>query len=139
MKTSARNEFSTKIVDIKSGGVMSEIVLELSSGITLVATITNSSKDALALEVGKEILALIKSSHIVLSKNNLATSARNNIKCSVTAVKTGAVNSEIELSLGDLRLYSVITNESARELDIKNGDEIYIICKSTNVILALKD
>lgn len=139
MKTSARNEFTTKIVDIKSGGVMSEIVLELSSGITLVATITNSSKDALALEVGKEVLALIKSSHIVLSKNNLATSARNNIKCSVSAVKTGAVNSEIELSLGDLRLYSVITNESTRELDIKNGDEIYLICKSTNVILALKD
>jgi molybdate transport system regulatory protein len=135
MKTSARNELSGTVTEIKSGGVMSEVVVKVSPSVTICATITNDAKDALDLKVGSEVSALVKSSFVVLSKEKLRATARNNIEAKVSEVITGAVNSEVKLSVGEKKLCAIVTNDAIRDLDIKANDTVYAIFKASSVIL----
>ncbi len=135
MRTSARNELNGVIKEIKSGGVMSEVIIEVDKNITISSTITNDSKDAMVLKNGMHISALIKASMLVLSKEKLSTSARNNIEAKVVEVIKGAINSEIKLKLGEVMLYAIITNDALLELNIKKDDTAYAIFKASSVIL----
>lgn len=63
-------------------------------------------------------------------------SARNQLKGKVVSVTAGAVNTEVEVELGDgQRLVSIITKRSADNMDIKVGDEIAAIVKASSVML----
>ncbi|MDX9814321.1 MAG: TOBE domain-containing protein [Sulfurimonas sp.] len=137
MKTSARNELNGVVTGIKSGGVMSEVMVQVSPNVTIVSTITNDSKESLALKEGSGVLALIKASMVILSKQKLASSARNNIEAKVLDVIKGAVNSEVKLQLEQKILYSVVTNEAIDDLEIKKNDSLYVMFKASSVILAV--
>ena len=64
-------------------------------------------------------------------------SARNTIKGIVTSISEGTVMAKVTLSIsGGHTITSVITLDSLKDLDIKIGDEVYTIIKSTEVILA---
>ncbi|MGL4670349.1 MAG: TOBE domain-containing protein [Methanobacteriaceae archaeon] len=63
-------------------------------------------------------------------------SARNVIKGKVEDVEKGAVMANIKVSIDDpCKMTSVITKESAEELNLKEGDEIYLIIKSTEIMV----
>jgi molybdopterin-binding protein len=65
-------------------------------------------------------------------------SARNVLKGKVKSVVPGAVNSEVVIELaGGQELVSVITTESADNLQVKAGKEVYAIIKASNVMLAV--
>ena len=135
MRTSARNELSGKITEIESGGVISEVVLKVSDEIAVCATITNDAKESLSLSVGVEISAIIKSSLVILSKERVSASARNNIKTVVVDVIKGAVNSTVKLKIADKNLCAIVTNDAIEDLQIKKNDSVYAIFKASSVIL----
>jgi molybdate transport system regulatory protein len=135
MKTSARNELSGMITEVKSGGVMSEVIIKINDEIEVCATITNDAKESLALSVGGSISAIIKSSLVILSKERVYSSARNNIKTLVTEVIKGAVNSEVKLKIADKSLCAIVTNDAIEDLQIKKNDSVYAIFKASSVIL----
>ena len=63
-------------------------------------------------------------------------SARNVFSGTITKVKKGAVNAEVELTLkSGEKLIAGITNESVDGLGLKDGKGAYAIVKSTWVIL----
>jgi molybdopterin-binding protein len=65
-------------------------------------------------------------------------SARNVLKGKAISVTAGAVNSEIVVQLpGGEQVVSVITKESADNLQIKVGSEVYAIIKASNVMIAV--
>jgi molybdopterin-binding protein len=66
----------------------------------------------------------------------LKTSARNRLPGVVTAVKLGDVMAQIDMRVGDNHLVSVITREAAEDLDLKEGDRVIAIVKSTEVMVA---
>ena len=135
MKTSARNELSGVITELKSGGVMSEVIIKINDEIEICATITNDAKESLALSVGGEISAIIKSSLVILSKEKVSASARNNIKTKVIEVIKGAVNSEVKLQIANKNLCAIVTNDAIEDLQIKKNDSVYAIFKASSVIL----
>ena len=64
-------------------------------------------------------------------------SARNLLSGKVTAITTGAVNSEVKMALAENQeIVAVITNESVAHLGLKIGSEAYAIIKAPLVILA---
>lgn len=135
MKTSARNELSGTITELKSGDVMSEVIIKVSDDIDVCATITNDAKEALLLRVGDTISAIIKSSLVILSKEKISASARNNIKTVVVDVIKGAVNSEVKLKVADRNLCAIVTNDAIEDLQIRKDDNVYAIFKASSVIL----
>jgi len=65
-------------------------------------------------------------------------SARNMLKGKVKSVKPGVVNTEItvELSGGDI-VTSIITKESAENLALAAGKDVYAVIKASNVMIAV--
>lgn len=63
-------------------------------------------------------------------------SARNTLKGTVKHVSVGAVNTEVTLTLpGGGEIVSIITKESAENLGLKEGKEVYAIIKASNVMI----
>ncbi len=66
---------------------------------------------------------------------SMRTSARNHLPGAVQAVKLGNVMAQITIQVGDNQVVAVITRESAEELDLKEGDQVTAIIKSTEVMV----
>lgn len=61
--------------------------------------------------------------------------ARNTLKATVTKVKTGDIMSQVECKLTDPgMLASILSTDSVRDLDIKEGDQIVLLVKAIHVI-----
>ena len=67
MKISARNQLTATVKSIRLGDVMAEVVVDV-SGQEIVSVITRSSAETLGLKVGDEVLAIIKSTEVMLGK-----------------------------------------------------------------------
>ncbi len=68
MKMSARNQLKGKIKAVKLGSVMAEIVVELPDGQEIVSAITLTSAQDLNLRVGDDVVAIIKSTEVMIGK-----------------------------------------------------------------------
>jgi molybdopterin-binding protein len=65
-------------------------------------------------------------------------SARNMLKGKVKTLHPGAINSEVVVELaGGQQIVSVITKESADNLQVQPGKEVYVVIKASNVMLAV--
>lgn len=65
-------------------------------------------------------------------------SARNVLKGKVKSVNHGVVNSEVTVELpGKLTIVSIITKESAQNLGLVKGKEVYAVIKASNVMIAI--
>lgn len=64
-------------------------------------------------------------------------SARNAIKGRVVGLKTGAVAAQVVLDIGNAdRLTALVAADSVRDMDIKIGDMVTAVIKSTAVMIA---
>jgi molybdate transport system regulatory protein len=67
----------------------------------------------------------------------LAVSARNQFKGTVAALNAGMVNTEVIVDAGDgLQIAAVVTKESAFNLDLSVGKEVYAFFKASQVTLS---
>lgn len=67
IKTSARNTLCGVVTRCQTGAVNGEVIIELESGKSIAAIITNESIESLQLKKGVRACALIKASHIILA------------------------------------------------------------------------
>jgi molybdopterin-binding protein len=62
-------------------------------------------------------------------------SARNQIEGKVSDVILGDIMAHVTVRVGKNQLESVITRKSAEQLNLKKGDKVKVIIKSTEVML----
>lgn len=65
-------------------------------------------------------------------------SARNQLPGVIKSIKLGNVMAEVVIGLGELEIVSVITRASAEKMQLKTGDQVAAVIKSTEVMV-LKD
>jgi molybdopterin-binding protein len=63
-------------------------------------------------------------------------SARNQLKGTVTGIKSGAIMAEITVDVKPGSVTAAITDSSRARLDIKEGDEVLVVIKATEVMIA---
>ena len=142
MLSSARNQLHGVVSAIVPGAINAEVEIRLAGGESVVAAITRESLHNLALEIGKPALALIKAPHILLVSDfgGYRLSARNQLSGTVTSLKSGPVNTEVELQLkGGESIVSTITHESSQNLVLRKGQSVTAVFKAGSVILAVED
>ena len=140
MKTSARNVFRGLIETVTPGSVNAEVRLRVAPELVVTAIVTSDSVADLGLVAGREALALISASSVILGtgEGTLRTSARNALTGVVVAHETGAVNDEVTLELAPgKQLVAVITRSSAEELGLVVGETATALIKASHVILAV--
>lgn len=141
MKTSARNALRGVVSRITDGAVNAEVVLSIGGGAEIVAVITRHSVGDLGLTPGREAIALIKSSFVILARGDetMRTSARNKLAGTVVELERGAVNDEVRLDIGGGKvLTATVTHESAETLEIAPGERLLALIKASHVILAVE-
>ena len=73
----------------------------------------------------------------VLKTLNMKTSARNQFNGTVTAVRSGAVNDEVELTLpGGARIVAVVTRESTASLGLRTNMAAFALIKASSILVA---
>ena len=63
---SARNQLRAKVKSVKLGTVMAEIIVQLPDGQEIVSAITKSSAESLNLKEGDDVVAIIKSTEVMI-------------------------------------------------------------------------
>lgn len=140
MKASARNQFTGTVSEVVIGAVNAEVHISLKGGDAIVASITKESLEALAIKEAIEVVALIKAPQIIIVTDfgGYKFSARNQLQGTVSEVKLGAVNSEVDITLsGGEQLVSTVTNDSIDALGLKAGQTATAMFKAGAVILAV--
>jgi len=62
-------------------------------------------------------------------------SARNRLEGKITELQLGGVMAHVVVQVGENFIESVITRRSAEEMNLKTGDTVTAIIKSTEVML----
>jgi molybdate transport system regulatory protein len=98
-------------------------------------------------DLGRSLLGEYKQAEIYLDKvlsdprclevKGLKLSARNQFKGIVVAVEKGVITGKVKVEVKmPVTVTAVITKEAIEELDIKVGDEVTAIVKSTEIMIA---
>ncbi len=66
MQLSASNQLRGKVVAVQLGPITSRIVIEIAPGVNVVSLISTHSVERLGLEVGKEAVAIIKATEVIV-------------------------------------------------------------------------
>lgn len=140
MQVSARNAFAGTLTAVVCGAVNAEVELTTAGGDVLVAVVTANSVQALGLAVGVSAVAYVKAPLVMLltGSEGMRFSARNQLAGVVSALTSGAVNSEVALTLpGGTVVYAVVTNDAIKELDLREGAPATALIKASHVVLGV--
>jgi molybdate transport system regulatory protein len=139
MKTSARNQFAGTVKAVELGPVSATVTIALRSGDEITASLTSAAAQRLKLKKGKEALALIKASAVVLVTDfaGWQLSARNQLAGTVSRIERGAVSSLVILTLpGGAAISASVTNEGVEALDLQVGAQATAVFKAYSVMVA---
>lgn len=140
MKASARNQFSGIVNEVLIGAVNAEVHIGLKGGKTIVASVTKDSVESLGIKVGLNVIALIKAPQIIIVTDfgGYRLSARNQLQGTITQVKAGAVNTEVDIELeGGEQVTATVTNDSVETLGLHKDQSATAVFKAGAVILAV--
>jgi molybdopterin-binding protein len=144
-----RTELLVKLALRERGGMDNQALLRAQQALfdPVVDALTSSRRDDDLVDVWRresaravrrfldEALAARAAS--ATAKPEIHLSARNQLRSTVTEVHHGEVMSTIKAVLGDGQpLTAAITKEAARDLDLAPGDQVVVLIKSTEVIVA---
>lgn len=140
MKTSARNQWVGTISAIRAGAVNDEVELSLSGGARLSVIVTRESTEALALQLQQTVIALVKSSSVMLATKlgDGKLSARNRLEGRVRAVTPGAVNAEVSVETEDgLPVVAIVAQSTIADLGLVPDAPVTVLVKASDIILAV--
>ena len=136
MQISARNQISGIVELISIGTVNAEVYIKLKSGYTIVSVITKTAVHNLDLKLGDEVVAIFKSSTVLITTDiTLNISARNKFQGKIDSIHQGEINSELIIDIGnEEKIASVITSNSIGRLNKKEGAQVSAIIKASDVM-----
>lgn len=142
LRTSARNQLAGTVVALENGAVNDTVELALIGGQRLVATITCQSTRDLGLAVGRQAIALIKASSVLLGLPDPAVklSASNQLAGTVAKLERGAVNTEVVVDLhGGGVLVAIVPQGSVQALALGPGQPVLAVINASSVLLGTTD
>jgi len=130
------NKLCGTIVRVIQGQIHAHVQIQWKDT-PLSVIVTRASCDDMHLAVGDAISVLIKGTDVMLAKSfSGMLSARNRAKGVVKQIITADVLSKVVVESQGDALHAFITNTSLQEMNIREGDEVTAIVKSTELILS---
>lgn len=144
---SARNQFRGRVVSINNGDVVGQVIVDTGCGNVISSVITNASIRQLGLRVGSQVVAIIKSTSVMIMSDKSSNSksceecdtmlsARNQFEGRIVELNEGNVVGRVTVDIGCGNIASsVITSASISQLGLKVGSTVKVVIKSTDVML----
>lgn len=133
------NRLPGRILRVETSGDLSLVDLDV-GGHVVSALVLDAPQSAPHLAAGADAAALFKETEVMLARPGLGPlSARNRLACRVIGREPGKLVTHFRLAFrsarGDAVVHALITTRSAGELDLRDGEEVLALVKSTEVIL----
>ena len=138
MKLSARNQFKGKVVDIQEGAVNGIVKIDIGGGNVMSATISMNAIKELGLAEGKDAVAVIKATEVMVATGDMTISARNKLAGKVTAVEKGAVNDIVKIDTAVGTVSATISDSAVAELGLEAGKDAVAVVKATSVMVGVE-
>ncbi|MFH1059970.1 MAG: TOBE domain-containing protein [Pseudomonadota bacterium] len=140
LKTSARNLFVCRVARVSAGRIQCLVEMTSSGGHRLLATITRESLVNLGLKPGAPVCALIKAPWVLLAVGDdpPAVSAGNRLRGRLVRLAREGLTVEAMVDLADgVQVCALITRESLKNLNLTEGMAVWVLFKSSAVILTV--
>lgn len=138
MQISARNQLKGTVDSVKEGAVSAIVTLKTQNGEKITATISMESVKELGLTPGKEAVAVIKATEVMIGIGEMQISARNQLSGEIIGLTKGAVNTIVSLKTEQGSAVSAtISNLAVEELRLVQGTKVKAIIKATSVMISI--
>lgn len=140
LKTSARNFFVCQVTRVQAGRIQCLVEMTTTGGHRLLAAITRESLANLGLKPGAPVCALVKAPWVLLAvgEDSPAVSASNRLRGRLIRLEREGVTVEAMVELADgVQVCALITRESLRDLALAVGMVLWVLFKSSAVILTV--
>jgi len=137
-RTSARNAFFGKIVDLRQGDIQSQVKLVTMEGHPIIAVITNNSLERLGLRKGQLVTAEVKAPWVSLQKgeNEPVSSAENIFQGVIVQITVGQITSEYVIRIVEgYELCAIVANVGGKKPDFQKHDQVWALFNSNSVVL----
>lgn len=136
MQISARNQIQAVVISVESENVNAKIRLKMKSGQELISVITKEAVENLHIEENQTVIAIFKSSTVLLSQSNHEKSAENRLKGTVTQIDRDIENAKVVVNIGNHdSIVSVIPVSTVEEMGLHEGSAITARVKANDVMV----
>ena len=137
MKLSARNQFAGKVAKVEEGAVNGIVTIDV-KGTPVTATISMNAIKELGLAEGKDAVAVIKATEVMVATGGVTLSARNKFAGKVAAVEKGAVNDIVKIDTALGTVSATISDSAVAELGLEAGKDAVAVVKATSVMIGVE-
>ena len=139
MKLSVRNQIAGKVVNVNEGAVNGIVTLAFDGG-QITGTISMNAIKELGLVPGKEAVAIIKATEVMIGLGEMVLSARNKFKGAICRIDEGAVNAIVCMEIaGGHRISATISMNAVKELELAVDKEAVAVIKATSVMFGVEE
>ena len=139
MKLSARNQIKGTVLKVADGAVNGIVKIGFADT-AISAVITMAAIQELGLEEGKEAIAVIKATEVMIGIGEMTLSARNKLPGVIESVEKGAVNGVVKIKVaGDNVISATISIAAIEQLGLEAGKEAVAVIKATSVMIGVED
>lgn len=136
IQTSMRNHLPCHVKSLKLTGPIVRVVLELRDGSMLVARITRTSAELLALKPGLPVIALCKATAVKIDRENARPDAANFNLIHGVVCRTSKGEDEDEVSI-ELDSGLQLVGFAPSVLKIKEAEQVFAQVDESTVVVAL--
>ncbi len=131
-----KNRLPAKITGVKKGKLNAHVSM-LWESTSLSVIITTASAEEMNLAEGDEVEALFKASDVILAKGlSGMLSARNILRGEIIEIKEGFPLAMVTLDAAGHKIAAELTLSSAKEMELKLGEQVEVVIKSSELILS---
>ncbi|MBD3637566.1 MAG: TOBE domain-containing protein [Crocinitomicaceae bacterium] len=130
------NKLKATVSSVKSNHGISVVQLEV-SGNLIKALIVNTENEAFKVKADEEVHVLFKETEVVLAKEeSVKVGISNKLECTVKRIEIGEILSQVEMDCQGGMIKAVLLTELVQELDVKQGDNVWALIKSNEIIIS---
>ncbi len=138
LTTSARNQLPSKVKSITQDELSTNLELSLFGDVSLISSITSKSAKDMALAIGSDTYAIIKSSDIDIVKiPPKASNTLNIINGVIEFIETSQHSQEVTLKVNDSLSLVAASSKDGSELNLQVGQSAYAVLNTKNIIIGL--
>ncbi|MDM5264222.1 TOBE domain-containing protein [Sulfurovum sp. XTW-4] len=136
MQISARNQIQAEVVSVDSQNVNAKILLKLKSGKELLSVITKEAVEDLHIEEHQTVIAIFKSSTVILSKKAEDKSNENSLEGIVRKIDRDVENTKTVVDIGNHdTIVSVMPTSVVEKMEIIEGSSVIVMIKANDIMI----
>ena len=131
------NQLKGVITSVQSEGNLSLVTLD--AGVLLAtAIVIDTPASAPWMVAGTQVLVRVKETEVVIARDwSGQISMRNRWPASIVSLQTGRLLTSVQLICGGQSITSIITTQSATDMNLQPGDRVTALVKTNEISIAL--